>query len=262
MCSLETLIDEPTPNRVGLRRGQVFAFRTNAELPFHRGRVQVRGRDIGVVAIRAVGQGQRSAVTAFGDLRQHYSPGVIALVGIGGGIHTDTAIGDVVVGTRVVYYDLRKETAGHVQRRGDEDSAPVPIVRAVNSFFDDYGEPARFRTAGRNGVGREYRVLDGLIGTGEAVIADAGSDIRTYLRRYNDNTRAVDMEAGGLVQAFYEQSGAERVNGWVVIRGISDSADRDKNDDAQEMAAWHAATLLRDLLPYLPVADSAGAEVT
>jgi adenosylhomocysteine nucleosidase len=61
------------------------------------------------------------------------------------------------------------------------------------------------------------------------------------------------MEAGGLVQAFYEQSGSRKVDGWLVIRGISDNADPDKNDDPQAVAAWHAASCLRRLLPYLPL---------
>ncbi|MEV6986156.1 hypothetical protein AB0M95_33525 [Sphaerisporangium sp. NPDC051017] len=233
---------------------------SGGELPFHEGEVQVRDRIARVAAIRTLSQGQRSAVTAFGDLRQHYRPAVIALVGIGGGIHTDVSVGDVVIGTQVVYYDRRKETPGKVWRRGEDVPAPAPVLRAVNTFFDDHDEPARFQSQGSDGVVRDYQVLHGPIGSGEAVIADAASEIRGYLAAYNDTTRAVDMEAGGLVRAFYEQSGDGRVQGWLVIRGISDKADPDKGDDPQAAAAWHAAKVLRALLPYLPLGDSTDSE--
>ncbi|MFC7380640.1 5'-methylthioadenosine/S-adenosylhomocysteine nucleosidase family protein [Sphaerisporangium rhizosphaerae] len=271
-------VTEPTPVPTGRRKAdigviavkpvelravrEVLGLRPSSggELPFHEGEVQVRDRTARVAAIRTLSQGQRSAVTAFGDLRQHYQPAVIALVGIGGGIHRDVNIGDVVIGTQVVYYDRRKETPSQVWRRGEDVPAPAPIVRAINTFFDDHDEPARFQAQGSDGVLRGYQVLHGPIGSGEAVIADVASEIRRYLVAYNDTTRAVDMEAGGLVRAFYEQSGVGRVEGWLVIRGISDNADPDKGDDPQAAAAWHAAKVLRALLPYLPLGRSTRAE--
>jgi hypothetical protein len=58
------------------------------------------------------------------------------------------------------------------------------------------------------------------------------------------------MEAGGLRLACYEHSVITgRPCGWVVIRGISDTADPRKNDNSHRIASWHAAVALRHLLP-------------
>ncbi|WP_327090401.1 hypothetical protein OIE66_07200 [Nonomuraea sp. NBC_01738] len=203
-------------------------------LPFFEGVVKSRGAVVRVAALRALSQGQRSAVVAFDLLRRTYGPSMIVLVGIGGGVHPALAPGDVVISTRVIYYDHDTETSGQTPRR----DAPAPVGRAVDAFFADYGEPARFPG---------YTVFTGPLGAGEAVIAD--------VRAFNDRTLAVDMEAGGLTQAFLEHHGTPSVEGWAVVRGISDGASAAKDDAHHRIAARNAAVALRDLLPYLPARD-------
>ncbi|MFC4584796.1 5'-methylthioadenosine/S-adenosylhomocysteine nucleosidase family protein [Sphaerisporangium corydalis] len=232
---------------LGLRRAQ------GGDLPFFEGTVNTRDGVARVAAIRTHSPGQRSAGAAFGHLRRHYNPAVVVLVGIGGGIHSGIEIGDVVVTSRVVYYDLRKETPDGPLHRGEEREAPAAIGHAVNSFFIDHDEPAGFQTTDADGTTREYRAHTGPIGSGEAVIADAESEIIRYLKTFNDKILAVDMEAGGLTQAFFEQDGSPAVRGWLVVRGISDDAGSAKNDDYHDIAARHAATVLRRLISYLPL---------
>lgn len=215
---------------------------------FHTGSLDIPGGPANVVATRAMGQGQRSVMAALGNLRDHYDPAVLVLVGIGGAIHDDLAVNDVVVATRVVYYDLRKVLRGKVLRRGEEREAPAAMVHAVNSFFTAYGDPTELRYPG----GASFRVFHGPIGSGEAVIADRQHEIRKYLTAFNDKILAVDMEAGGLSQFCHEisaKSGAQ--SGWVVVRGVSDRADEDKDDQQHDSAAVNAAQTLRLLLPLL-----------
>jgi adenosylhomocysteine nucleosidase len=219
---------------------------------FYTGGSRTTERTRPVVAVRAIGPGQRSVMAALGSLRQEYDPAVLALVGIGGGVHRDVATGDVVVATRVIYYDLRKVVRGRVSHRGEEHRAPASVTHAVNSFFTDRGEPAELSVATNT-----FRVHGGPIGSGEAVIADDEHEIRKYLAAYNDKILAVDMEAGGLSQFCYEapsESGAGA--GWVVIRGISDHADSAKNDAAHQVAAANAAHTLRELIPYLTASQA------
>jgi adenosylhomocysteine nucleosidase len=207
------------------------------------------GADSASIAMtRAAGQGHQAAMSALADLARTYSPAVYVIVGIAGAIRPDLDIGDVAVATRAVYYDLRKETPAGTLRRGSEREAPVRVVHAVNSFFTERGEPARLTTA--HG---DARIFSGPIASGESVVADADSDIRKYLRQYNDKILSVDMEAAALSQHCHETSVGEtgRQPGWVVIRGISDKANPDKNDDAHELASWNAAETLRELVPYL-----------
>ncbi|MFE3450600.1 hypothetical protein ACFXJ8_16875 [Nonomuraea sp. NPDC059194] len=216
-------------------------------IPFWRGTIDLRGVVTRVAMIRSLGQGQRSTMAAFENLREAFRPAVVALVGIGGGFYPDVSAGDVVIATRAVYYDLRKETADGPKRRGEDRETPAIVGNAVNSFFIDYGEPARF--ASEEDV---FHVIPGIIGTGDAVIADAESEIRKYLKHYNDKISIIDMEAGGLAQAFHERGNLAQMRGWVVIRGVSDYSDEGKNDALQQTAARHAAEVLRALIPYLP----------
>jgi adenosylhomocysteine nucleosidase len=227
-------------------------------LNFDLGELDVQGdRPVRVVATRTLAQGQRSTVIAFDHMRRHYDPKLIVLVGIGGGIHPKISIGDVVVATRVVYYDLRKELPQQTQHRGEEKEAPAAVGHAVNTFFTEHGEPARFTLTDPGGTSRAPRVFSGLIGSGDAVIADHDSEIVAYLSRFNDKILAVDMEAGGLSQACHEQSAiSDRSQSWMVIRGISDDASPNKGDDDQAVAAWHAATVLGRMLPYLITPDN------
>ncbi|HEU5026040.1 MAG TPA: hypothetical protein VFV01_14065 [Spirillospora sp.] len=218
---------------------------------FHTGVVSTAKGPVRVVAVRALGQGQRSTMAAYANLRRHHDPRVIALTGIGGAIHPSVRVDDVVVATRVVYYDLRKETPQGTRRRGEEREAPAELGHAVNAFFTDH-DPGDFAVTDPGGTTRTVRFHHGPIGSGEAVIADRDADAVRYLAAFNDKILAVDMEAGGLGQASHEESaGSGRPHGWVVVRGISDDASTAKDDDHHRTASWHAAVALRELLPYL-----------
>jgi adenosylhomocysteine nucleosidase len=219
---------------------------------FYTGKVKVLGAAVDVVATRASGAGQRAAMTALNNLRRYYDPAVLVLVGIGGAIHRSIAVDDVVVATRVVYYDLRKVTSEGVRPRGEERESPAWVVQAVNSFFTDHGDPAFLRVTESMGRTASFRVFHGPVGSGDAVIANRKSGIRKYLHAYNEKILAVDMEAGGLSQFCHETSSASgAIPGWVVIRGMSDRADRAKNDDRHDSAARNAAYTLHCMIPHI-----------
>jgi adenosylhomocysteine nucleosidase len=125
-------------------------------LSFDVGTLQIRGKPVTVAATRALAQGQESAITAYGRLCGHFAPAVIALTGIAGGIHRDVRLGDVVVATRVICYDLRKETPAGTLYRGQERQAPAIIGHAVNEFFTANGEPAELSIGGPEDAQRHH----------------------------------------------------------------------------------------------------------
>lgn len=219
---------------------------------FHIGTVELPDQDIRVVAGQALRPGQRSVMSTLGRLHRQYDPAVFVFVGIAGAIHEDVSLDDVLVATRVIYYDLRKETPEGVRRRGEEREAPAAVVHAVNAFFTDHGEPAELQAPSVSGAGKAYRVFHSPIGSGEAVVADRASEIRRFLTSYNDKVLAVDMESGGLTQFCHETAsrGGGAV-GWLVIRGISDHADHAKGDDHHQSACLHAAHTLQRIIPYI-----------
>ena len=181
----------------------------------------------------------------------------MVLVGIAGGINPAVRLGDVVVVQEVIYYDLRKETLHEIFRRGQARPVPAAIRHAINDFFSYHGEPYRASIEDQDGTSRTCNVLPGPIGSGEAVIAHKDSDIRQYVASFNDKTLALETEAGGLAEAFYAMADATSSGGgWLAIRGISDHADEAKDGTYHDIASWHAAAILLQLLAYLKPGDN------
>ncbi|MFE9427184.1 hypothetical protein ACFYNO_29925 [Kitasatospora sp. NPDC006697] len=241
---LRSVIDE-----FGLER-----HREPGGLYFYRGSHTTPESTVRIVATQSQSQGQRSAMAALENLRRHYDPRLWVLIGVGGGLHREHArIGNVIVSTEVVYYENRKiNPNGDVRRRGEHRQSPAAVVHGVNAFFTQHGTPARFSNQ-LPAASADFEVFPGVIGSGEAVIADGGSEIRSYLTDYHEKVLAVDMEAGGLSQYWQENSVNGDANpGWIVIRGISDNADEEKGHGFHELAARNAAHVLRLLLPDLP----------
>jgi adenosylhomocysteine nucleosidase len=123
----------------------------------------------------------------------------------------------------------------------------APALRyRVNEFFLRNGPTISLHSS------ESFGVFHGPIGSGAAVIANEDSDILDFLRRFNEKTLAVETEAGGVGQAFYEEIDSEQaLAGWLTIRGISDLADRHIGHDRHQLASDHAAAVMDRLLPLL-----------
>ena len=93
----------------------------------------------------------------------------------------------------------------------------------------------------------DMRVHYGLIASGNQVIKDA--KFRDSLNEsLGGNVLCVEMEAAGLMNDFP----------CIVIRGICDYADSQKNKDWQEHAAAIAAACAKELLEYVQPSDIDG----
>jgi adenosylhomocysteine nucleosidase len=217
----------------------------------YEGRLGDGEHAVRVALIQTLEQGQRSAMVALDRLRRTYDPAVVALVGIAGAIHDSLRRGDVVIATEIIYYDSRKETAEGTIRRGHGYPVPPGVRHAVNAFFTGHGEPAMLKTPGTGGAGEPFAVHQGPIASGEAVVASRRSGIPGYLSDFNDKVLAVEMEGGAPAQAFYEELNPGAAANWLVIRGISDHADPQKNDLHHGTASGNAAAVLETIFPYL-----------
>jgi adenosylhomocysteine nucleosidase len=205
-----------------------------------------QGAPMKLAAMQTLDRGPRSATVAFERLQKLCRPPVVLLVGIAGGIRPDLAIGDVVIAEEVVYYDARREAADGPHRRGQTQPMTSALRHRLHEFFRRYGQGVPL------GTGDRVRVHRGPIGSGDAVVTDSGSEILTFLRKFNEKTLAVETEAGGVGQAFYEHLDEEHaLHGWLTIRGISDLADKAKGHDRHRFAAHRAAVVMDHLLPLL-----------
>lgn len=212
----------------------------------HEAEFPVSGGALRAVASQALDRGPRSAVVAYQRLRKHYAPPIVLLVGIAGAIRPGVAVGDVVISDQVVYYDARRETDEGARRRGQSYPIASALGHRLNDFFQTCGN------AWQHGSGPWFQVYQGPIGSGDAVVTDRGSDIRRWLSDFHEKVLAVETEAAGIAQAFYEEVRQDdALGGWLTIRGISDHADAAKGHSDHDLAADHAAVVLEKLLPFL-----------
>ena len=84
------------------------------------------------------------------------------------------------------------------------------------------------------------------VGTGEAVIGKDLSEIKKWLLTVNRKTGIVETEAAGFTAAF--QDGTNNVNDILIIRGISDKANKEKNDDWRQAASNNAVLVLKKFI--------------
>lgn len=199
----------------------------------------------------------------------------------------DIRLGDVVVGTSVVDYEMRKKyDGGRVLSTGHQDKPSRILLAAIqrlnadhedrssriNQYIDgmiqkgpDMGHFA-YRASltdqlcepcllGSNCAGNKNVTVSrsrpdrprgdamihyGVIASGNTLCRDRG--FREEIREKFDAI-CFDMEAAGVMNNF---------NG-LVVRGISDYADRHKNDDWHSYSAASAAGYVKLLLSYVPL---------
>jgi len=203
------------------------------------------GGTVRVAAAEMLDPDITAAALAYRELVEAYRPGIVLLVGIGGGVGRGVGIRDVVISDQVISYDAHKVTPGGTYRRGRSQSVEAVLGYRVKDLMRESGGLHR-------GPSGQFTVHFGPIGSGSAVVADARSEIRLWLETFNEKVLAVETEAAGVAQAFRHSVAADRsVRGWLTIRGISDTADESKGDDYQDAAATNAAEVMASLLPYL-----------
>jgi adenosylhomocysteine nucleosidase len=206
------------------------------------------GRPIRIAAVQTLTRGTDSAALAYRGLVAEYNPSVVLLVGIAGGVSPKVEVGDVVLSDEVISYDARREAPDGTHRRGQAQSVAAPLGHRLNDFFAATPEELR------SPDGESFRIHRGPIGSGNAVVTDAGSEIRRWLSAFNEKVLAVETEAAGVAQSFHESVEHDAgPRGWLTVRGISDTADRHKGYAYHDLAARHAAEVMGLLVPYLDV---------
>jgi adenosylhomocysteine nucleosidase len=200
------------------------------------------------VAIAVTGPGNVDAAVLTERAVAAFSPAAVLFVGIAGALHERVALGDVVVGTRVVaYHGGRDDRSGfHPRPRSWEAShvleqAARHVARAdVRSAGDTLPPPTvHFQP----------------IAAGEVVLNSASSPLAQQLRgQYNDAV-AVEMESAGVCAAARLNHGLPTLT----VRGISDSVHSSKT--AAERAGWplvaagRAASFAVHLMRQLDTSD-------
>ena len=190
----------------------------------------------GVVVVRS-GVGKVSAALCTQILIDCFDAGAIINTGIAGSLDASIDIGDIVISTDAVQYDVHAEVWGY---------APGQVPRLPSeSYTADETLIAVAEKVCREQI-PEIGCHRGRVLTGDSFLSDSETK-RTITGIFGGS--CVEMEGAAIAQA-------AQVNGvpWVVIRAISDKADDSATVDYQEFeekAICHAVTLTQGILSYL-----------
>ena len=209
-----------------------------------------------VIATLLQSMGNLQSATATTEIIREWNPRYVVMCGIAGGLRRGfQQLGDVVVGTSVVYYEMSKVLEAGTQIR--------PVTYPADSLMIDralhlhQGSAWRARLPARPDSvqsGPSFPAVHfGALASGEKVIASA--EEATRLLDLDPRMCAVEMEAGGVATSAFAV--ANRV-GFFVVRSICDFADRQKDDSWQYFAAYAAASFLREVIGSRPIAPAEG----
>jgi nucleoside phosphorylase len=207
-----------------------------------------------VTVLASMGNVQSAVATA--EVIRHWSPRYIVMCGIAGGLRKrHQQLGDIVIGTSVIYYELAKVRPQASEVR--PISYPADTLLLDRALHMHHGTAWRSRLESRpDGAPASASfpaVHFGPIASGEKVVAST-AEVKKLIDLH-PKMCAVEMEAGGVATTAF--AAAHRV-GFFVVRSICDFADSKKSDSWQRFAADAAASFLHALIRSRPVAPSEG----
>jgi nucleoside phosphorylase len=194
-----------------------------------------------VMVIQLNDQGVLNASVDTARALELYEPGYVVSFGIAGSLNkSDAPIGTVVFATALLYYEPSKDTSKTTQSR----MAHVPVGTNLRVPFCQLTVSHLMKR-------------DGLVASGEKLFADIASGDRKRILATNDKMLAVEMEAAGVGLAVKRLCHSAE---FVVLKGISDLADRRKNAANarqkvahRKRAALNAAKCLAGLMQSAPL---------
>ncbi|MEU6195738.1 5'-methylthioadenosine/S-adenosylhomocysteine nucleosidase [Streptomyces sp. NPDC047061] len=180
------------------------------------------------LAVAELGEGAMNAAALTTQIVGWLRPQALFFVGVAGGLKDDVEIGDVVVGTWVYAVHGGKHTPEGFNARPKSWPGSNRLVQAARSAVRDL---------------RELRAHLKPIACADVVLADDRSTFADEIRRTYNDACAIEMEGSGAVHAAHLNGQLDAL----VIRGISDRANRDKHQadasGSQERAAEQAASV-------------------
>jgi nucleoside phosphorylase/tetratricopeptide (TPR) repeat protein len=209
-----------------------------------------------VVVIVLPGMGELSAANAATDALSDWKPPHVLMVGIAGGIaQDDLDLGDVVVADQVVGYEYGKQTDGGLKPRDHVYPASALLLERVRNFWsEDWAQHVDVPRPTKASRAQSKRFV-GPIASGNKVITS--KKFQAPLLKRWPKLIAIETEAEGVFSAVFDRPEIKHA---LVIRGISDMADKDKDDAWQEYAANAAAAYAIDFLKSGPVEVTASAD--
>lgn len=187
-----------------------------------------------------------SALATISTLRT-WRPRYVVLVGVAGGFRAQgVRLGDVIVSTEIVDYNLGKIRSEDIELRPRRTVPSARMLKAARSV----AAGARYQSA-QDRSSSAPAVHFGPVASGDFVVASGGFVER--LLRAERRLLGVEMEAAGVIAAIAHQRSQVEL---LVVRGIADLSDESKSDDHMAEACSSAAQFAVEMLRKLPPVDS------
>lgn len=216
---------------------------------YHVGEYERRNGTTGrVVAARAPRMGMPAAAALASKMGMQFRPKFISMVGICAGRTEDTNLGDIVVANPSWDYGSGKHALVDGRQVFEPAPHPFPLTTHVRGLVEEYeGEHEalnRFRSDFRgNKPPTMPRLHIGPFASGAAVIAR--SEMMGEIKTQNRKLLAIDMEAYGVASAATELPKPQP--DFLMLKGVSDFADEQKNDAYREYASYMSVQMLARL---------------
>ncbi|MHC4477585.1 MAG: 5'-methylthioadenosine/adenosylhomocysteine nucleosidase [Planctomycetota bacterium] len=196
------------------------------------------------------GIGKVNAAMTSTLLIERFRPEEIIFTGIAGAIDPQLLPGDVIIATKTAQHDLGTITAKGLKNEGalsPVTGRPNPVFLPTDQGLVKLAEQAALQVSlekiGTAGGVRKPKIIKGVIVTGD--VFAASTDKRLELRNRLE-ADAVEMEGAAVAQVCYQLAVP-----YLVIRGISDSADDKSFDDLDkylDIAARNSQMVVSELV--------------
>ncbi|MCP4696108.1 MAG: NACHT domain-containing protein, partial [Gammaproteobacteria bacterium] len=219
-------------------------------LTYYYGRINLTEHDghYVVVAVRLLDMGNDEAAIATTRIIHRWKPAYLLMAGIAGGVPGKIKLGDVAIAKSCYYYPPAKQTPDGTKYLSQQFQSDRMLYGRARDY-DKNDWQADINVVPPNKDCFPPAVKYGLIASGEEVIAD--ETVLQNLLDKHGKIIAAAMEGAGMARAALNDNSSKP--GFLEIRGISDYANADKNDDWHHFAAEAAAAFTIRFLRSGPV---------
>jgi len=206
---------------------------------FHTGKIE--GKD---VTILRCGIGKVNAAVGCALLIQQFKPSCIINTGSAGGIHTELKIGDAIISTGLVYYDVDVTAFNYLP--GQLPGHPQIFMAEQNLI--KLAEDAVDELKREKVLPESFNYQRGLIGSGDTFMHEP--ERIKKVRRLFPNVVAVEMEGAAIAHCSHLFS-----TPFVVIRAVSDIAGTESPISFEEflsIASKNSANIVMRIVKNKP----------
>lgn len=184
--------------------------------------------------------GNSDAAIATANAIRDLQPQFVFMFGIAAGVEGRANLGDIIVPTEIFYYEQAKIMAGKTEMRLQSYQVDSLLRSRLANFVVNYK------------VGKDHQVAFGPFAVGEKVISDQASI--ESLKGFAPKLLGIEMESYGVAKAVASSLSKPR---FIAVRGVSDFANENKNDQWRDKALSNAAAFLLSFLGRgeLPVSE-------